>query len=148
MASSAGYTTLRVDPNQYLGLKYNRFRNGMYKFALTNQEEYYTLRESILDHFVSKSIDNLFDLIYFALMNGTTPDGSAIGNGFPIGSDGKPIEPQLPAQKVNDICVSACATLHEIIDKEVIEILMPADYNALMQSRLADRGQARLMGDL
>ena len=140
-SSGAAYTTLRVDPNQFLGIKYNRYRNQMYKLCLTDNERYYTTRDDFMEYLISDAVSNVFDIIYSVLITGTKPDGSRIGK-YAL-----PCEPQLPAQKVNDICCSTAETVRRILENEVLSVILPKDYDDLMNSRLDQRGQAKLMGD-
>jgi hypothetical protein len=61
---------------------------------------------------------------------------------------GLPMEPNLPESIVNDVCMSACETMNSILQKEVMERLMPVDYEKMMNARLEEKGRAKNMGDL
>ena len=80
-------------------------------------------------------------------------DGTAL---FPIGqtsggllSSGTSINiaPSYPEQKTNQFCLDAASTLQEIVN-ELVEMLMPIDYNTLMNKRLGQLGNAKTLGDL
>ena len=61
--------------------------------------------------------------------------------------DGKNIPPSYPNQKINQFCLDASVTLNEIIN-EMVEILMPVNFNDLMNKRLASVGNSKTLGDL
>ena len=139
MANVADFSSMRIDPNQYLGLSYNKYKSQIYKKALVSPEEYYELREQVEEKLQKGAIDSLYNTFYHALTTGTEKDGTS-GLGLPT-------SPNVQLQRVNEICLSACETLNKIITEEVLELLLPLDYNKILQSRLHDKGQARLMGD-
>jgi hypothetical protein len=136
----SGYSDLRLDPNAYLGLSYNTYKNRLYKTALVNPEQYYDLREKIEKILQTSAIGALYDTIFYALKDGKQHNGNT--------SLGLPLAPNVPVSKINQICMDACETLNEIITKEVLELLLPIDYNILLASRLKDKGQAKALADL
>jgi hypothetical protein len=134
------FNNLRIDPNIYLGLSYSKFRNEIFKQALVNPSGYYDLRSKCEKELQTEAIKNLYDVIYFTLSKGTTGDGT--------GDLGFPCEPCVPIQKINEIALSACETLNQILQDEILELLLPLDYNKLMESRLRAKGEAKTLGDL
>lgn len=136
----AEYTDLRLDANAYLGLKYNTYRNRLYKLALTNPEEYYTLREKIEESLQTDAIKAMYDTIFYALKDGKGVDGAT--------DLGLPIAPNVPVSRINQICIDSCETLNQIITEQVLELLLPINYSQLMSARLADKGKASVLGDV
>ena len=61
--------------------------------------------------------------------------------------DGKNVPPSYPNQKINQFSLDASVTLNEIIE-ELVEILMPIDFNTLMNKKLASVGNAKTLGSL
>jgi hypothetical protein len=138
----AEYTDLRIDVNSHLGLKYNTYKNKIYKLALTDPESYYTLREEVEKSIQTDAISALYTTIYNALKDGTKVDGSNLGDTVNL-----PV-PCVPVAKVNQICIDLCQTLNEILTEQVLELLLPIDYNKIMSSRLGDKGKAQTLGDI
>ena len=132
----------KVDVNNYLGNQYNTFKTELYRVALTQPELYFKLRKNLLEKVSYGAIGKLYDTFFQALSNGLDSDGRPL---FVI--DGKNIPPSFPNQKINQFSLDASVTLNEIIE-ELVEILMPIDFNQLMNKRLASVGNAKTLGDL
>lgn len=132
----------KVDVNNYLGNQYNTFKTELYRVALTQPELYFKLRKNLLERVSYGAIGKLYDTFFQALSNGVDSDGRPL---FVI--DGKNIPPSFPNQKINQFSLDASVTLNEIIE-ELVEILMPIDFNQLMNKRLASVGNAKTLGDL
>ena len=151
--SNPALGTHKVDVNNYLGNQYNQFKNDLYRLALTNPERYFEIRKNLLKKVEYDAIGNLYDSFYNALIYGKAMDGTAL---FPIGqtsggllSSGTSVNvaPSLPEQRVNQFTLDAASTLQEIVN-ELVEMLMPIDYNTLMNKRLGQLGNAKTLGDL
>jgi len=138
--ADASFTNLRINPNVYLGLEFNKYKSQLYKLAITNPEEYYNIREKVQTSIQTNAIKALYDTFYFALTEGKEADGKT--------ALGLPIAPNVPLQTINEICLNSCTTLNKIIENEVLELLLPIDYSKIMSARLADKGAARTMGDI
>jgi hypothetical protein len=134
------YSDLRINPNAHLGLLYNTYKNRVYKLALTKPEQYYSLREDVEKALQTDAIKAMYDTIFYALKDGKGVNGTTSLN--------LPCPPNVPVSRINQICIDACETLNNIITNEVLELLLPIDYNQIMQSRLQDKGKATVMGDL
>ena len=76
----------------------------------------------------------------------TTPIGQTSGGLLSSGTTIN-IAPSLPEQRVNQFTLDAASTLQEIVN-ELVEMLMPIDYNTLMNKRLGQLGNAKILGDL
>ena len=132
----------KVDVNNYLGNQYNTFKTELYRIALTNPELYFKIRKNLLEKVSYGAIGKLYDTFFQALSNGLDSDGRPL---FVI--DGKNIPPSYPNQKINQFSLDASVTLNEIIE-ELVEILMPIDFNTLMNKKLASVGNAKTLGSL
>ena len=132
----------KVDVNNYLGNQYNTFKTELYRTALVNPETYFKIRKNLLEKVSYGAIGKLYDTFFQALSNGVDSDGRPL---FVI--DGKNIPPSYPNQKINQFCLDASVTLNEIIG-ELVEILMPIDFNTLMNKKLASVGNAKTLSNL
>jgi hypothetical protein len=133
------FSTLRIDPTRYIGLSYNKFRSDLYAQALTDPKAYYKLRQDVEEKLQFQAIGKLYDVLYNCLGEGTDADGVALGFNLP---------PSVPLQKINEICLSAATTLNEIIEKEVLELLLPLNFEKIMLSRFGEQGRAKTMADI
>lgn len=141
MSNSNQYGSLRLNPTEFLGLDFNKYKSQILKLAITSPADYYQLRSDLEENLQFNAINALYDTIFFALTKGTDK------NGQPFSTVNMPCEPHYPQQKINDLTIGACEALDKMI-KEVIEILLPGNYDDVMSSRLMDKGSAKLMGDL
>ena len=150
---SASDQNFKVNVNNYLAHEYNEFKNDLYRLALTNPDKYFEIRKNLLRKVEYDAVGGLYNSFYSALVDGVAQDGSPL---FPIGqssgglfsaSGSTNVKPSYPQQKVNQFCLDASSTLNEII-QELVEMLMPIDYNTLMNKRLANIGNAKTLGDL
>ena len=132
----------KVNVNNYLANDYNTFKTELYRVALTSPETYFKLRKNLLEKVSYGAIGKLYDSFFNALSQGIDSDGRPL---FQI--DGKNIAPSYPNQKINQFCLDASVTLNEIIN-DMVEILMPIDFNQLMNKRLASVGNSKTLGDL
>ena len=132
----------KVDVNNSLGNQYNTFKTELYRIALTNPELYFKIRKNLLEKISYGAIGKLYDTFFQALSNGVDSDGRPL---FVI--DGKNVPPSYPNQKINQFSLDASVTLNEIIE-ELVEILMPIDFNTLMNKKLASVGNAKTLGSL
>ena len=153
MSQNTALGTHKVDVNNYLGNQYNQFKNDLYRLALTNPERYFDLRKNLLKKVEYDAIGGLYDSFYNALIYGKAMDGTPL---FPIGAPsggilgsgaGANVPPSYPEQKTNQFCLDAASTLQEIVN-DLVEMLMPIDYNTLMNKRLGQLGNAKTLGDL
>ena len=132
----------KVDVNNYLGNQYNTFKTELYRIALTQPETYFKIRKNLLEKVSYGAIGKLYDTFFQALSNGLDSDGRPL---FVI--DGRNVPPSYPNQKINQFSLDASVTLNEIIE-ELVEILMPIDFNTLMNKKLASVGNAKTLGNL
>ena len=153
MSQNPTLGTHKVAVNNYLGNDYNQFKNDLYRLALTNPERYFEIRKNLLKKIEYDAIGGLYDSFYNALIYGKAMDGTAL---FPIGqtsggllSSGTSVNvaPSYPEQLCNKFCLDSAATLQEIVN-DLVEMLMPIDYNTLMNKRLGQIGNAKTLGDL
>jgi len=123
-------SSFKVDPNNFLGHNYQDFLSKMYALALSNPTAYFELRRSIIEKVKRASISNLYDQFYKVLTEGKLSDNTNLfigpANGY---------VPKYPEQKVNDFCLSAAATLDEILN-DLCNIIIPDKMNEIMGDKI------------
>jgi hypothetical protein len=95
---------------------------------------YAKIRQDVLDKVKNKAINNMYDTFFDVLNEGTVDKAPIIADGSKI------YKPAYPEQEINSFCLSACKTLESIVD-ECIEILIPIDYNKILNSKYAEVGR-------
>ena len=128
----------KINTSDYLGINHTTFKNKLMEIALTKPADYFQLREIVLDKVKTQAIANLYNTIYSVLTEGKLSDGNSAAAGATQEAHFKPGYPQ---QKVTEIALSAAKTMDEIID-DVVEIILPIDYNELAKQRMARKAGA------
>jgi hypothetical protein len=88
----------------------------------------------VLDKVKNEAINNMYDVFFNVLNEGK------VGTDFIIRDGSKIYSPSYPEQEINSFCLSACKTLEQIVD-ECVEILIPIDYNKILNSKYAEVGR-------
>lgn len=123
----------KVDPSNFIGIQYQEYRNEMYAKALATPSAYFDLRKKVVKSVKEDAVKDLYIRFYNLLTEGTDANGGQIMD--------EP--PHYPAQKVGDFCLEAAATLNGILDK-LVEIILPADFKALAETRTGAIGNAAI----
>lgn len=133
--------TFKLDTSDFLGLKYNEYKNKMYALAISKPSDFFSLREKVLDEVKTKAIGNLYETIYSILSDGKI-NGQSIATTNNSVSVTLP-KPSYPKQNINNLSLSAAQTLDQILE-QVVEILLPLDYKSLASARLEEKGRANV----
>ena len=121
-------SSFKVDPNNFLGHNYEDFLSQMYALALSKPNDYFELRRRIIEKVKRDAIGKLYDNFYSVLTEGTSGGASLFAT---QGS----IKPKYPEQKVNDFCLSAAATLDEILN-DLVNIIIPDKVNEILGDKI------------
>ena len=122
-----------VDTNDYLGFKYEAYRNEMYAIALATPSDYFKIRKEVLGKVKNEAIKDIYTSFYKILSLGEDQGSNKIIKP----ATGAPLIPGFPQQEVSKIALKAARTLDALLD-EVINIILPADYKKLATSRLEE----------
>lgn len=124
-----------IDTENYLGLGYEQFKNASYALALSNPSEYFRIRQAVIQSVKTDAVKDIYKTFYNILTTGTDKLGSKVI------VDIKGVRPQYPSQKVSEIALQASRTMDEILN-EVIDIILPADYESLANHRAKQLSKA------
>lgn len=124
----------RVDVNNFFGFNNTEFKNGLYKLAISEPSKYFDLRAKVYKELKKKMATQLYEQIFDLMVKGEIDKVGIFGQ-----SSIPP--PRMPVQKVNNFALSSVATLDEIYN-HLIEELLPIDFNRIMQSKFAKEGLA------
>jgi hypothetical protein len=96
------------------------------------------MRQAVLKSVKNDAIKALYQTLYNVLLNGTNAAGTVALIKSP---SMPPIKPGVPKDKINSIALSAVATMEEILN-DVVEMLLPIDFNTIMSKKLTQQGLA------
>ena len=119
-------TNFSVAPTNYLGHEYASFKNSLYKLALTNPTAYFDLREKVLQSVQRDAINDIYTTVFNLLNTGTDKKNQALFS-QKVG---------YPQQEINKIGLGFSSTLDGMVN-ELVELLMPIDFNTIMNKKLA-----------
>ena len=64
-------TDVKSNPNDVLGLQYNKYKNSLYASSLSKPSEYFKLRGDLEDTLKTELVSDMFTTIYELLRYGT-----------------------------------------------------------------------------
>ena len=131
---AANQDNFKVDPNNYLGHQYESYLSKMYTLALSKPTEYLALRETVREKVKRAAVETIYKEYYSILTKGELVNQTSIYGSVRY-------TPAYPQQKVNDFCLSAAASLNEILD-DLCEIIIPDKMNEIMGDKI---GKAKVL---
>jgi hypothetical protein len=120
-----------IDTEDFLGLKYEQYKNELYALALSTPADYMKLRKETLAVVKNQSIKDIYTQFYNLLSKGEDLNGAQISSLPP---------PSFPAQLVSKFSLKAARTLDSILE-EAIEIILPLNFKELSTKRLEDQSK-------
>ena len=120
-----------IDAVDFLGLKYNYYKNDLYALALSSPSEYMKLWKTTLEVVKTQSIKDIYTQFYNLLSKGQDINGTQIGSLPP---------PGFPAQMVSKFALKAARTLDTILE-EAIGIILPLNFKELSTKKLEDQSK-------
>ncbi len=129
--------SLYLNPQNHLGLDYNRSRSELLALALSNPIGYYELRQNIISALTEESVLAIYDKIWSILSDGIIPksgDHPEVQITYqPKTGEKKPFKPNLPSVQVSKYAMSLAQQV-QVTSESIVEILLPQDYLKLSQS--------------
>ena len=120
-----------IDTEDFLGLKYEAYKNELYALALSTPADYMKLRKETLATVKNQSIKDIYTQFYNLLSKGEDLNGAQISTLPP---------PAYPAQMVSKFALKAARTLDSILE-EAIEIILPLNFKELSTKRLEEQSK-------
>jgi hypothetical protein len=133
--------SFRVSPNVYLGHEYNSYKNKLFAHSISHPAQYLQLREDVERQLKTILVQQFYDVIFEALTEGNGENGNALITGFGLNET---LRPHFPPQKVSEIALSGSATLDKFMDT-LVEILLPINYNKIVENTLATQAVAEVL---
>jgi len=142
----AATNNFNIDTGDYLGIKYEAFKDEMLALALSEPSEYFKLRKAVLQRVKQQAVEDQFKIYYNLLTAGTTKNGREIlVGGEPGVSDetARKFVPNYPKQLTSQFALGAAKTIDKIAE-EAVEILLPKDYKSISQDRFSKIAEGKM----
>ena len=133
-------TDVKSDPNDILGIQYNKYKNSLYAQSLSKPSEYFDLRGKLEDKLKDKLVTSMFKTIYDLLRYGLIDDVCVVGQDLSSGTALDRI-PGYPSANVNSLSLKITKTFDDFMD-EIINILMPPSYMELEKNKTIVKAEA------
>ena len=134
-------TSFKIDTSDYLGIDHESYKTKLFQLAITKPEDYFQLREEVLEQVKREAVSTQYDVYYNLLSTGTKSDGTTpyiadlvLRNYFC---------PSVPLQETNQFALKASKTIDAICE-EAIEMLIPMNYKEIAENRLKKRTEGNL----
>ena len=134
------------------GLQRNQAANNMYAFALAAPAEYQAIRAQLETSVTHSLVENLYDVIYAALLQGTDTEAQPLIR-FPDTVVAKlrlasaDFNPQFPEKEVAKIAYECATGLIAILSDKVVDKLMPSTMNQLATQKIAAQTSSKLVAN-
>jgi hypothetical protein len=143
----AATNNFNIDTGDYLGIKYEAFKDEMLALALSEPSEYFKLRKAVLQRVKQQAVEDQFKIYYNLLTAGQTKSGRDIlsGGGDPGVSEetARKFVPNYPKQLTSQFALGAAKTIDKIAE-EAVEILLPKDYKSISQDRFSKIAEGKM----
>jgi len=131
-------SNFKVKPKNILGLDARKTRSKLLALALSKPEDYYKLREDVIEKMSEKSVDDIYNTFWNALT-----DGIIDGNHIKIPGGGGDFQPNLPESDVNKFALKCANAIYEIT-QEAVDTILPEKFKSLaiesQEAILSERG--------
>jgi hypothetical protein len=130
-------SNFKVNPKNILGLDARKTRSKLLALALSKPEQYYELRERVIEKMTENAVDELYNVYWGALTNGVVKEQQLQ---FPGGGN---FHPNLPESDVNKFALKCANAIYEI-SQEAVESILPLRFKDLaiesQEAILSERG--------
>ena len=101
-----------VDPSNFQGHQYNRYKNILMSKAMTTPSEYYDLQTTVIDQLNVQIAKAIYKQLFLLLTKGKQPNYSKLKIGGTI------LNPAFPSQSAADFCIVQQIQLIKYIEKQ------------------------------
>ena len=140
----------KIDPADYLGIDYEKFKTEMLELAISQPDKYFKLRKTVLDGVKKQAVQQQYNVYYCLLTTGKKPfdDNGAAGASYAPTQEGSTnyptlFVPNIPKQKVNEFALKAAKTI-DAISEEAVEMLLPMNYKKIAEDRTMQKTSGSL----
>ena len=129
----------KVDPSDYMGHKYEQYKNKLLAKAMTTPSAYYDTRAAVLEKLNTFVAEILYKIFYDLLTKGLLPDGQGGTVQMAIGTEA--LVPNWPGQAATSFALEASETIDKILS-ECVEIILPKKHVDIATMKLSEKSNA------
>ena len=120
------------------GVQFELAKSKLLQLALKNPEEYYKIREVVLEKALTGITEELHKKLYFIMTAGTDATGA------PIVTSVAGWSPSLPNGVADDIAYSVAKSLMDTIQREVVDVILPESILDIVKGRAMEKAGSKL----
>ena len=130
----------KVDVSNYMGHKYEAYKNKLLAKAMTKPSEYYDAQSYVIETLNTEIAELVYQIFYDLLTEGILPGGGALGpNQLKIGTE--VVKPNWPSQAASAFALNASNEIDDIISK-CVEIILPKDHLDIAKMKLNEKSKS------
>ena len=129
----------QVDPSDYMGHKYEQYKNKLLAKAMTTPSAYYDTQSQVIEQLNTFVGETLYKIFYDLLTKGLLPDGKCGTTQMKIGNEN--LVPAWPGQAATAFSLEASNTIDKIIS-ECVEIILPKKHTDIATMKISDKSKA------
>ena len=119
----------KVDVSDYMGHKYEMYKNKLNSIALTKPSAYYDAQSDVMEQLNVQIAEKVYTIFYNLLTSGTLPDGTSLKIG------GVELKPSWPGQAATTFALEASNAIDDIITK-CVQIILPKQVTDIAKMQL------------
>ena len=133
-------SNFKIDPSDYLSIKYESFRDDMLELALSTPANYFKLRKAVLQKVKEQACITQYKVYYNLLTEGNDIENSSVLAGTDADEFADKFKPHYPKQLVNQFALGASKTIDKIAE-DAVELLLPRDYKSIANERTSTKSK-------
>lgn len=149
--NSSEFRNYRSDALERLYVKNDNFKENLNIIAFTKPSVYFNIKKRYMEYILQDIIKKLHDTVYFALTTGKKEDGTYIIDigsfGGIDGVAGSQFEPNIPAERADQIAMNICLTLKDAIQDDVIDAVFTSPQIERAFNTVARRAENEIVAE-
>ena len=124
----------KVDVSNYMGHKYEMYKNKLNAKAMTKPSAYYETQSTVIEQLNEKISQDIYKVFYDLLTVGKLPGGGQLT------IDGVALQPSWPSQAATKFSIEASNEIDAILTK-CVEIILPKSILDVSKMQLATKSK-------
>ena len=132
--SERGEMNWKVDVSNYMGHKYEQYKNKLNAKAMTKPSAYYETQSLVIEKLNENIATMVYEIFFNLLTNGDLPGGGKLT------IDGEQLKPSWPSQAATSFAIEASNDIDAIISK-CVEIILPKSILDISKMQMASKSK-------
>jgi membrane-bound lytic murein transglycosylase len=130
----SGTMDWKVDVANYMGHKYEQYKNKLNAKAMTKPSAYYETQSKVMEELNETIAQEIYQIFYDLLTVGKLPKGGQLR------IDGAELQPSWPSQAATKFALEASNEIDAIITK-CVEIILPKSILDISRMQMAEKSK-------